>query len=58
MLAFSFIANNFLASKNISENIQDEALKKLASFSRPLPGGPKISGDTDKLDSLPKSEGP
>jgi PBP4 family serine-type D-alanyl-D-alanine carboxypeptidase len=58
MLAFSIMANNFLASKNIAESIQDRALKKLANFSRPPRGVPKISGETEKQESLPKSEDP
>jgi D-alanyl-D-alanine carboxypeptidase/D-alanyl-D-alanine-endopeptidase (penicillin-binding protein 4) len=34
MLAFSILANNFLVSKDIVENVQDKALEKLAVFSR------------------------
>lgn len=34
MLAFSVIANNFLGSKELAENLQDKALIRLADFSR------------------------
>ena len=34
MLAFSILANNYAASKDAAENVQDKALAKLASFSR------------------------
>jgi D-alanyl-D-alanine carboxypeptidase/D-alanyl-D-alanine-endopeptidase (penicillin-binding protein 4) len=34
MLAFSILANNFLATKDAAEYIQDKALERLASFSR------------------------
>jgi serine-type D-Ala-D-Ala carboxypeptidase/endopeptidase (penicillin-binding protein 4) len=34
MLAFAFIANNFLGSKDAAENLQDRALIRLANFSR------------------------
>jgi D-alanyl-D-alanine carboxypeptidase/D-alanyl-D-alanine-endopeptidase (penicillin-binding protein 4) len=34
MLAFSMIANNFLVAKNVAEQLQNNALERLASFSR------------------------
>jgi D-alanyl-D-alanine carboxypeptidase/D-alanyl-D-alanine-endopeptidase (penicillin-binding protein 4) len=34
MLAFSMLANNFLASKEMVENVQDKALVRMARFSR------------------------
>jgi serine-type D-Ala-D-Ala carboxypeptidase/endopeptidase (penicillin-binding protein 4) len=34
MLAFSIIANNFLAEKDAAEQLQDKALQRLARFSR------------------------
>jgi D-alanyl-D-alanine carboxypeptidase/D-alanyl-D-alanine-endopeptidase (penicillin-binding protein 4) len=34
MLAFSILANNFLVSKDVVENVQDKALAALAGFSR------------------------
>jgi D-alanyl-D-alanine carboxypeptidase/D-alanyl-D-alanine-endopeptidase (penicillin-binding protein 4) len=34
MLAFSILANNYLASKDAAEYVQDKALARLASFSR------------------------
>jgi D-alanyl-D-alanine carboxypeptidase/D-alanyl-D-alanine-endopeptidase (penicillin-binding protein 4) len=34
MLAFSMIANNFLVSKDMAEQLQNRALERLASFSR------------------------
>jgi len=34
MLAFAFIANNFLGSKDAAESLQDKAMIRLANFSR------------------------
>jgi len=34
MLAFSMIANNFLAAREVAEQLQNKALERLASFSR------------------------
>jgi D-alanyl-D-alanine carboxypeptidase/D-alanyl-D-alanine-endopeptidase (penicillin-binding protein 4) len=34
MLAFSMIANNFLVSRDVAEDLQNKAIERLANFSR------------------------
>lgn len=41
LLAFSIIANNFLVSRSVAEQLQDRALERLARFSRTKPSAVK-----------------